>query len=136
MPKSKLRPIFFEVEKNLEVITSATTYSPILGEVNLIRLLCRFGPPEYNYEESDDAFEIDSTLDACYLLFNALNLKERLANLRILNLKLKKQPFFGNTSISILDVAVSSTIHQLNILKDLPPALSAWLTKVKKQLNY
>lgn len=124
--------IFFAVEKNLEVIMSNSEYSPLLGEVNLVRFLSRIGPKEFNYENNVElSTEIDSLLDLCYQLVNCQNTRERSAHLRILNAKLKKTPYFGGESISILDVIISSTIYQLPVIGDLPPSLSSWLSKVK-----
>jgi len=134
-PKLNLTVIWKDVN-GLQLITSPTSYSPLQAEVNFLRFLFRIGPNEHNYEELEDSTEIDSIFDSCYLLSSAANVKDRMTQLRILNTKLGKQKYFGGNSISIVDVTVSSAIKQLNITKDLTPALKAWLERVSKELNY
>ncbi|XP_063701071.1 probable aminoacyl tRNA synthase complex-interacting multifunctional protein 2 [Culicoides brevitarsis] len=125
-----------EVGRNTELIAPAS-YAPLHGEVTLLRWLTRIGPPEFTYENSViDSIEVDSLLDICFLLINnSTDTKERLKYLRILNTRLGKQKYFGGQSISIADVAVSSTVKQ-GFLNDLTPALNSWLKHVSTYLGY
>jgi len=137
-PSLKITIIWKAVSWNIELITSPTTYGPLQGEVNLLRYLTRIGPNEFNYESNgSNSNEVDSMLDMCYLLVKAGNdTRERQKQLRLLNTRLGKQQFYGGNSISIADVAVSSTIKQLSITKDLTPAMKSWLNRITPLLGY
>lgn len=128
---------FFTVGSNLELISSPTTYGPLQGEVNLVRYLSRVGPNDFNYELVESSVnETDSTLDMCYLLVNAKDNRERQKQLRLLNSRLGKQQYFGGNNATITDIAVSSSVKQLNIIKELTPAMKLWLNRLTSTFGY
>lgn len=121
----------------MEMITSPTLYVPIYGEVNIIRYLARIGPSEFNYDNELNSFETDAILDTCYLLVKSVNTKERQTLLRVLNNRLGKSDFFGDGTISVGDIAVSSTLKQTPAaLKDLTPPMTKWLKTVTDIVGY
>lgn len=121
----------------MELITSPTLYVPIYGEVNIIRYLARVGPSEYNYDNELNSFETDAILDTCYLLVRSVNTKERQALLRVLNNRLGKSDFYGDGTISVGDIAVSSTLKQTpTALKELTPPMAKWLKTVTDIVGY
>lgn len=126
-----------DVAENLELIATPASYAPLYGEITLLRWLTSIGPNEFNEEINDkNAVEINSLLDLCFLITNhSLDYKERLKFLRILNTRLGKQQFFGGSSVSIADVAVSSTVKQGSV-NDLTPALKSWLQRTSTILGY
>uniref|UniRef100_A0A336M8S6 CSON006825 protein n=1 Tax=Culicoides sonorensis TaxID=179676 RepID=A0A336M8S6_CULSO len=125
-----------DVSLNTELIATPASYAPLQGEVTLLRYLTRVGPNEFNYEANvNTATEVDSILDLCYLLLNTTETKERLKHIRLLNTYLGKQQLYGGKSVSLADVAVSSTVQQGN-LNDLTPALKSWLQRVSPLLGY
>lgn len=138
LPKLEITVIWHaDVGANTELIATPASYAPLQGEVTLLRWITRIGPNEFNHETNGaNTTEVDSILDLCFLLINnSTDTKERLKHLRILNTLLGKQQFFGGTSVSIADVAVSSTVTQGN-LNDLTPALKSWLQRVSPVLGY
>lgn len=126
-----------DVAENLELIATPASYAPLYGEVTLLRWLTCIEPNEFNDEINDkNAVEINSLLDLCFLITNhSLDNKERLKFVRIINARLGKQQFFGGSSVSIADVAVSSTVKQGSV-NDLTPALKSWLQRVSTILGY
>lgn len=121
----------------MEMITSPTLYVPIYGEVNIIRFLARVGPSEFNYDNESNSFETDAILDTCYLLVKSVNTKERQTLLRVLNTRLGKSDFYGDGTISIGDIAVSSSLKQIPAtLKDLTPPMAKWLKTVTEIVGY
>jgi aminoacyl tRNA synthase complex-interacting multifunctional protein 2 len=138
LPSFKITIIWKAVESNIELIVTPTTYGPLLGEASLIRYLSRVGPNEFNYESnSNNATETDAMFDMCYLLANAVNdTRERQKQLRLMNIRLGKQQLYGGSSVSVVDVVVSSTIKQLNITKDLTPAMKQWFDRTTPLLGY
>lgn len=132
LPRIKITLIWKNVGTYTEMITSPTAYVPICGEVNILRFLSRCGPSEFNYERNDDVVEVDSILDACYLLINKQNLKDKKQVLKILNSKLGKTPSFGGDEISLCDIAATSAIKQLqkSLGKDINPNMSKLIGRV------
>lgn len=136
LPTLLVRVIFKEID-TLKFLQTPDVYFALNGEVNLVRFLSRIGPQEFNYESNlNDALDNDTILDAAHLLLRVKNDKEQLDSLRLLNKKLGKQHFFGGNSPSVADIAVSSSLRQIEVTKKIAPALSAWLDRAGKALGY
>lgn len=132
LPRIKVTLIWKNVGTYTEMITSPTAYVPICGEVNILRFLSRCGPSEFNYERNDDVVEVDSILDACYLLINKQNLKDKKQVLKLLSSKLGKTPSFGGDELSLCDIAATSAIKQLqkSLNKDINPSMTKLIGRV------
>ncbi|XP_053687562.1 probable aminoacyl tRNA synthase complex-interacting multifunctional protein 2 isoform X1 [Sabethes cyaneus] len=132
LPCIKVTLIWKNVGTYTEMITSPTAYVPICGEVNILRFLSRCGPSEFNYERQEDVNEVDSILDACYLLINKQNVKDKKQILKTLSSKLGKTPSFGGTDISLCDIAATSAIKQVQkaLAKDINPNITKLITRV------
>ena len=99
---------------------------PILGEVNILRYISRIIPC-LNYDTC--SHDMDSVLDACYLLIMTKTKTERQILLRFISRKLgKKQWFCDREEISVVDLAVYSTIKQIPFV-ELNTTLAKWLQK-------
>ncbi|XP_015603146.1 aminoacyl tRNA synthase complex-interacting multifunctional protein 2 isoform X2 [Cephus cinctus] len=115
----------------LELVLSPVRGHPLLGEVNLLRYLSRL-ITIYNYENIDCPGEIDAILDLCHRLPYENSSKEKQAILFEFSKKLGKDKWFlGFTDTSIADVAVWSTIKQINFGK-LPLNLTEWFARCDK----
>lgn len=113
---------------------------PVYGEVNIVRFLNRVGPSEFWYE-TDNHFAAlnDSILDVCYQLSKKLSVKERQTFVSVLSQRLGKGQFYNDSSsLSVADVAVSSTLKKvfLNNPKEMPANLSSYLQKVSTIAGY
>lgn len=115
-------------------------FSPIFGEVNIIRYLNRIGPNEFFYDIDNHLANVaDTTLDICYQLSQKLPVKERQYHLQLLSLRLGKSKFFNDSNgLSIADIAVSSIVKKLcsSNMKEVPAALTSWLTQVGSLTGY
>uniref|UniRef100_A0A182MCG9 AIMP2 thioredoxin-like domain-containing protein n=1 Tax=Anopheles culicifacies TaxID=139723 RepID=A0A182MCG9_9DIPT len=132
LPQIKVTLIWKNVGAYTEMITSPTSYVPICGEVNILRYLSRCGPSEFNYEQQDNVDEVDSILDACYLLLNKQNTKQRQQILRTLGSKLGKAAGFGGADLSLCDIAFTSAVKQVQrtIAKDINPNMAKCMGRV------
>ncbi|XP_049290866.1 probable aminoacyl tRNA synthase complex-interacting multifunctional protein 2 isoform X1 [Anopheles funestus] len=132
LPQIKVTLIWKNVGAYTEMITSPTSYVPICGEVNILRYLSRCGPSEFNYEQQDNVVEVDSILDACYLLLNKQNIKQRQQILRTLGSKLGKASGFGGADLSLCDIAFTSAVKQVQrtIAKDINPNMAKCMGRV------
>uniref|UniRef100_A0AAG5D804 AIMP2 thioredoxin-like domain-containing protein n=1 Tax=Anopheles atroparvus TaxID=41427 RepID=A0AAG5D804_ANOAO len=132
LPQIKVTLIWKNVGAYTEMITSPTSYVPICGEVNILRFLSRCGPSEFNYEQRDNVVEADSILDACYLLLNKQNVKQRQQILRTLGTKLGKSDGFGGADMSLCDIAFTSAVKQVQrtIAKDINPNMAKCIGRV------
>ncbi|XP_035785173.1 probable aminoacyl tRNA synthase complex-interacting multifunctional protein 2 isoform X2 [Anopheles albimanus] len=132
LPIIKVTLIWKNVGTYTEMITSPTSYVPICGEVNILRYLSRCGPNEFNYELLENVVEVDSILDACYLLINKQNIKQRQQILRTLGAKLGKTIGFGGEDISMCDIAFTSAVKQVHrtISKDINPNMAKCIARV------
>ena len=114
--------------------------SPIYGEVNIIRYLNRIGPNEFVYDiDNQQANTADTTLDICYQLTKKLSAKERQYNLQLLTQRLGKSKFYNDSNVmAIADIAVSSIVKRLcsSNMKEVPAALTSWLTQVASVTGY
>lgn len=138
LPRIKVTLIWKNVGTYTEMITSPTAYVPICGEVNILRFLSRCGPNEFNYEHQNDLIEADSILDACYLLINKQNVKDKKQVLKTLNSKLGKVPCFGGAGqISLCDIAATSAIKQVQQVlgKDINPSMAKLVTRVSAEIG-
>lgn len=117
-----------------------SNFSPIYGEVNVIRYLNRIGPNEFVYDiDNHQANSADTTLDICYQLSKKLSVKERQYNLQLLTQRLGKSKFFNDSNVlAIADIAVSSIVKKLcsSNMKEMPAALTSWLTQVASVTGY
>lgn len=117
------------------MVSSLSKYSPICGEANIVRYLSRVGPKEYSYDtDVHQSNQDDIILDVCYTLSKKLSQKDRQSYLQQLNKRLANQQYF-NEDLSVVDVAVSSILKQLQ-LKELPGNLSSWMSRVSLQVGY
>ncbi|XP_050075068.1 probable aminoacyl tRNA synthase complex-interacting multifunctional protein 2 [Anopheles maculipalpis] len=132
LPQIKVTLIWKNVGAYTEMITSPTSYVPICGEVNILRYLSRCGPSEFNYELQDNVDEVDSILDACYLLLNKQNAKQRQQILRTLGTKLGKAGGFGGAEMSLCDIAFTSAVKQVQrtVAKDINPNMAKCMGRV------
>ncbi|XP_058119674.1 probable aminoacyl tRNA synthase complex-interacting multifunctional protein 2 [Anopheles ziemanni] len=132
LPQIKVTLIWKNVGTYTEMITSPTSYVPICGEVNILRYLSRCGPSEFNYEQQDNVVEADSILDACYLLLNKQNVKQRQQILRTLGAKLGKTDGFGGNEMSLCDIAFTSAVKQVQrtIAKEINPNMAKCIGRV------
>ncbi|XP_040154316.1 probable aminoacyl tRNA synthase complex-interacting multifunctional protein 2 isoform X1 [Anopheles arabiensis] len=132
LPRIKVTLIWKNVGAYTEMITSPTSYVPICGEVNILRYLSRCGPSEFNYEQQDNVDEVDSILDACYLLLNKQNVKQRQQILRTLGAKLGKAAGFGGADLSLCDIAFTSAVKQVQrtVAKDVNPNMHKCMGRV------
>lgn len=132
LPRIKVTLIWKNVGTYTEMITSPTAYVPICGEVNILRFLSRCGPSEFNYERHEDVNEVDSILDACYMLINKQNVKDKKQILKALSSKLGKTPSFGGSDVSLCDIAATSAIKQVQktLAKDINPNITKLITRV------
>ncbi|XP_049541440.1 probable aminoacyl tRNA synthase complex-interacting multifunctional protein 2 isoform X1 [Anopheles darlingi] len=132
LPVIKVTLIWKNVGTYTEMITSPTSYVPICGEVNILRYLSRCGPSEYNYELLQNVVEVDSILDACYLLINKQNIKQRQQILRTLGAKLGKTIGFGGEDVSMCDIAFTSAVKQVQrtVGKDINPNMAKCIARV------
>ncbi|XP_055529356.1 probable aminoacyl tRNA synthase complex-interacting multifunctional protein 2 isoform X2 [Wyeomyia smithii] len=132
LPSINVTLIWKNVGTYTEMITSPTAYVPICGEVNILRFLSRCGPSEFNYERYEDVNEVDSILDACYLLINKQNVKDKKLVLKTFNSKLGKTPSFGGADITLCDIAATSAIKQVQkaLAKDINPNITKLMTRV------
>uniref|UniRef100_A0A182Q9I0 AIMP2 thioredoxin-like domain-containing protein n=1 Tax=Anopheles farauti TaxID=69004 RepID=A0A182Q9I0_9DIPT len=132
LPQIKVTLIWKNVGAYTEMITSPTSYVPICGEVNILRYLSRCGPSEFNYEQLDNVDEVDSILDACYLLLNKQNVKQRQQILRTLGSKLGKLAGFGGEELSLCDIAFTSAVKQVQrtVAKDINPNMAKCMGRV------
>lgn len=137
LPRIKVTLIWKNVGTYTEMITSPTAYVPICGEVNILRFLSRCGPSEFNYERHDDAAEVDSILDTCYLLINKQNVKDKKLVLKTLSSKLGKVPSFGGDNISLCDIAATSAIRQIHqvLAKDINPNMAKLMSRVTTEIG-
>jgi Thioredoxin-like domain len=139
LPTLKVTIIWKDVETT-QMLTSASKFIPIYGEVNIIRYFNRIGPSEFGYEnDSHFATLSDGTLDICSQLSKKLPVKERQAYVQQLSQRLGKNQFFNNSSsLNVSDVAVSSTLKKLfsGNLKEMPANLSSWLQKLSSIAGY
>ncbi|XP_058835449.1 probable aminoacyl tRNA synthase complex-interacting multifunctional protein 2 isoform X2 [Topomyia yanbarensis] len=132
LPCIKVTLIWKNVGTYTEMITSPTAYVPICGEVNILRFLSRCGPSEFNYERQPDVTEADSILDACYMLINKQNIKDKKQILKTLSSKLGKTASFGGENISLCDIAATSAIKQVQKVlgKDINPNMAKLISRV------
>uniref|UniRef100_A0A182Y0R2 AIMP2 thioredoxin-like domain-containing protein n=1 Tax=Anopheles stephensi TaxID=30069 RepID=A0A182Y0R2_ANOST len=133
LPQIKVTLIWKNVGAYTEMITSPTSYVPICGEVNILRYLSRCGPSEFNYELQDNVDEVDSILDACYLLLNKQNVKQRQQTLRTLGSKLGRAAGFGGAEMSLCDIAFTSAVKQVqrSVAKDINPNMAQCMGRVE-----
>lgn len=138
VPTLKVTIIWKNVETT-QMLTSPVAI-PVYGEVNIIRYLNRVGPSEFWYEADNQFANVsDATLDICYQLSKKPSVKERAAYVQQLSQRLGKSQFFNDSpTLSISDVAVSSTLKKLfgSNLKEMPANLSSWLQKVSSVVGY
>lgn len=123
--------------QHTEMISAATNYIPIIGEVNILRFLSRVGPseyltPEYPLEESVAA---DAVLDIVAQFNLAKDTKARQALWTQLAFLLGKKSLFGNNLLTIADVAVSSVVKQFT-RDSIPPTLLQHLKYVNGIVGY
>lgn len=121
----------------LEMVSSASNFFAIVGEVNILRYLNRIGPNEFSYDmvSLNESVEIDGALDLCTRLWATGNLKERQVVLQDLLKRLNGRNYYGGEQLVLSDLAVSSSVKQLP--KNLVPApLSAWLARISPIVGY
>ncbi|CAO1414535.1 unnamed protein product [Diamesa serratosioi] len=137
LPTLKVIIIWKDVD-TIQMVPSK--FSPIYGEVNIIRYLNRIGPNEFFYDiDNHQANLADTTLDICYQLSMKLPVKERQYNLQLLSQRLGKSKFFNDSNgLAIVDIAVSSIVKKLcsSNMKEVPAALTSWLTQVASFTGY
>lgn len=122
---------------HLEMVSSASNFFAIIGEVNILRYLNRIGPNEFSYDMVSlaESIEIDGALDLCTRLWATGSLKERQVVLQDLLKRLNGREYYGGEQLVLSDLAVSSSVKQLP--KNIVPAqLSAWLARISPIVGY
>lgn len=122
-----------------ELVCAPGTFVPITGEANILRYLIRIGPPEFGYIGAGSIqaqMEIDVLLDLTHELIVATAKDHRLAVLKRISQRLNTQTAFGGSSTNVSDIAVFSTIKQLNLTgKELPANVNTWLQRNKSLIQ-
>lgn len=120
-----------------DLVGAPGTFVPISGEANILRYLIRIGPSEFGYSTSIQSnLEIDVLFDLSYELVLAAAKDHRLAILKRLSQRLSTQPAFGGDSTNISDLAIFSTIKQLNVnAKELPANVTKWYNHNKNLIH-
>lgn len=117
-----------------DLVCAPGTFIPISGEPNILRYLIRIGPSEFGYVTSIQAnLEIDVLFDLTYELVLAASKKDhRSAILKRLSQRLSTQKAFGGDSTNVSDIAIFSTLKQLNLAaKELPANVKTWFEQNK-----
>lgn len=114
-----------------DLVCAPGTFIPISGEDNILRYLLRIGPSEFGYLGAGSIqgqMEIDAILDLVHELVLASAKKDHRASiLKRLSQRLNTQTAFGGDSTNVSDIAVFSTLKQLNITaKELPANIKTW----------
>lgn len=122
-----------------EFLVSPTKHSVIKGEVNLLRFLSRYGPLPLNYESNDNPATTciaDDLLDSCHRLSKEKFAKARKSLLKTFTVHLKKNIFLMGNSVSVVDIALWSTLKQLHIntnnAKEIPTIINTWFINCNK----
>ncbi|XP_050310742.1 aminoacyl tRNA synthase complex-interacting multifunctional protein 2 isoform X2 [Anthonomus grandis grandis] len=103
------------------------TRTPIQGEVNLLRYLCRATNTTLSYDNDTNLLEIDSILDQCHLLALFTTKTERAAIFRTLNKSTNKSSWLaGKSDVGVADLAAYSAIKQSNSASELNASLAKW----------
>lgn len=117
-----------------DLVCAPGTFIPISGEPNILRYLIRIGPSEFGYVQSIQAnLEIDALFDLTYELVLASSKKDhRSSILKRLSQRLNTQKAFGGDATNVSDIAVFSTLKQLNLAaKELPANVKTWFEQNK-----
>lgn len=114
-----------------DLVCAPGTFIPISGEGNILRYLLRIGPSEFGYLGAgsiQSQMEIDAILDLVHELVLASSKKDhRLSILKRLSQRLNTQTAFGGDATNASDIAVFSTLKQLNLTaKELPANVKTW----------
>lgn len=114
-----------------DLVCAPGTFIPISGEANILRYLLRIGPSEFGYIGAGSIqaqMEIDALFDLVHELVLASAKKDhRSSILKRLSQRLHTQTAFGGDSTNVSDIAVFSTLKQLNLTaKELPANVKTW----------
>lgn len=120
-----------------EVISAATNYIPLIGEVSVLRFLARIGPSEFATTQYPlvDSVLAEAALDVVDLLAKQGDAKKRAQLWQQLSVWLGSNQFFGNELVTLVDVAVSSVAKQ-QTFNDVPKALVGHLQRVGSVVRY
>lgn len=119
-----------------DLVCAPGTFIPISGEANILRYLLRIGPSEFGYIGAGSIhaqMEIDALFDLVHELVLASAKKDhRSSILKRLSQRLNTQTAFGGDSTNVSDMAVFSTLKQLNVnAKELPANVKTWYEQNK-----
>lgn len=108
--------------------------SSIKGEVNILRYLNCIAPGAI---ETASEHEMNVIFDVCFKLSRAKTQKDIQYCLRFLNAKLGKNTWICNTEhLSLVDIAVSSTLKQLQNTNDVTQNMTKWLQRCTEVVTY
>lgn len=108
------------------LMVNAHNQTPIIGEANVARYLCRLLQRDYD-SDNIRATQIDEWLDtATSQLLNGNN-KEKAAAMRALNSRFGKHDWLVGSSISLADIVMWSAVHQSQMAKDVSANVKKWL---------
>lgn len=117
------------------LVCAPGTFVPITGEANILRYLLRVGPSELGYIGAGSIqaqMEIDAVLDLVHELVSASAKEHRSSILKRISQRLNTQTAFGGDSTNAGDIAVFSTLKQLNLTtKELPANVKTWYDRNK-----
>lgn len=117
------------------LVCAPGTFIPITGEANILRYLLRIGPSEFGYIGAgsiQSQMEIDAILDLVYELVSSSAKDHRSSILKRISQRLNTQTAFGGDSANASDIAVLSTLKQLNLTaKELPANVKIWYDRNK-----
>jgi len=119
----RLTLIWTEVD-DCELMVSPLTQTVIKGEVNMLRYLARLFPSILSYE-NDEPHVVDSLLDSVSSLRWVVP-RSRQPLLRTMASRLSKGGYLTGPTLTIADLALYTTLQNLNLVKELQPELSAW----------
>ncbi|XP_046998909.1 probable aminoacyl tRNA synthase complex-interacting multifunctional protein 2 isoform X1 [Schistocerca americana] len=135
VPELTIFIVWKNVGAETEMVISPISQSTVRGEPNILRYLCRVGPVEYNYEQSENLFDqtkIDEILDSCYHIARCRTKKERLQGIFTITSELGKSDYLlGKTSPSVADIAFWSVLKQVDqtTCKDLASNVVTWFQR-------
>lgn len=117
------------------LVCAPGTFIPILGEANILRYLLRIKPSEFGYLGAGSIqaqMEIDAIFDLVHELISASAKDHRASILKRISQRLNTQTAFGGDVTNISDIAILSTLKQLNLVaKKLPANVKNWYDRNK-----
>lgn len=124
--------------KQTETVSADTNYVPIIGEANVLRYLTRKGPNEFAtaIHPLEESAAVDAAVDLVAHLLMKQPTNNRAQHWQRLIVLLGSKDFFGNTLLTLADVAVSSLTKQQTSVGDVPELFANHLQRVNGVVRY